>query len=71
MSLAWLNDPTDERVTTALGRRCGVCRAAPGVACRHPWDTPKPFNRVVHLERVQQEIDGTSKRTAAADSLSS
>jgi hypothetical protein len=54
---AWLADPTDERVKTALGRRCGVCRAAPGVACRHPWETSEPLNRVVHLERAQQHFD--------------
>jgi len=57
VSFSWLTDPTDERVKTALGRRCGICRAAPGVACKHPWETPEPLNRVVHLERAQQHVD--------------
>lgn len=65
MTLAYLANPTDERVKTALTRRCNICRQPPGTPCRHPWETREPLGRIVHLERAQQHLD-RRKRTGAA-----
>lgn len=57
MSFEWLQDRDDVRVRAALERTCTICRAAPGVVCRHPWETSAGLGRVVHLCRAQAHMD--------------
>lgn len=56
-SLDYLNDRADPRVITALTRRCSICKADPGVDCRHPWETTETLRRVVHLCRAEAHLD--------------
>lgn len=56
-TLDWLDDRADPRVIAALERRCGICRAEPGVDCRHPWETSEQLGRVVHLSRAESHMD--------------
>ncbi|WP_443093829.1 hypothetical protein [Mycobacterium botniense] len=51
MGLDWLRDHSDPRVADALTRSCGICKAAPGEDCRHPWQGSDPLDRIVHVER--------------------
>jgi hypothetical protein len=56
-ALSWLENPADPRVVEALTRECSICHAQPRVACRHPWETTEPLDRIVHLARAQHHID--------------
>ncbi len=58
--LAYLSDPNDPRVVEALTRVCTVCGAAVGAWCANPGPRPV-LNRLVHLSRVQHEMDGRSR----------
>jgi len=50
-----LADPADPVVKAALTRRCDMCRADPGVACRNTIrDEPLPGKRLCHYIRVEQ-----------------
>jgi hypothetical protein len=57
-ALDYLQDRCDPRVVEALTRPCSICKAAPNVDCRHPWETTEPLGRVVHLARAQHRMDG-------------
>lgn len=62
MTLSWLSDRSDPRVKTALTRTCGICKQKPGQACRHPWETAEPLDRIVHRERADQHLDKKRKK---------
>lgn len=66
--LDYLADRADQRVQQALTRTCGICKAKPGADCRVPWE-PKDqldtLDRIVHLERAQQELDKRKRRKPA------
>jgi hypothetical protein len=52
-----LGDRNSVMVTDALTRTCTICKAAPRVDCRHPWETSEPLGRIVHLARAQHHMD--------------
>jgi hypothetical protein len=53
MTNAWITDPKDTRVQTALGWTCDVCKACIKHLCTNPIDSGKPLpGRVVHFARL-------------------
>lgn len=56
LSSSYLTDDTDEHVRAALQRSCSICKAKPGVVCRHPFECDEPLNRVVHQARAEAAI---------------
>lgn len=50
----WVFDPTNPRHLTALGRKCEVCAAGPGVACHNTVTPGLPLpGRIHHYARSE------------------
>jgi hypothetical protein len=51
--MRWLADPTDERVQTALGWTCDICKARIKHLCSNTIRVGEPLpGRVVHIGRL-------------------
>lgn len=59
-ALNYLSDPDDDRVSEALKRRCGICKAPPGRDCESTFGGN--LGRIVHQERAEQHYDKRKKR---------
>ena len=53
MTMAWIGDPNDDRVQTALGWTCDVCNARIKHVCSNPIVPADPLpGRVIHFARL-------------------
>jgi hypothetical protein len=48
-----LGDPDSPLVVEALSRKCGMCKAEPGVNCRSIIDGKPLRGRLVHMFRAE------------------